>query len=760
MPLRIGEVLNNRYRIVVQLGKGGFGAVYRAWDTNLNGPCAVKENLDISSAGQKQFAREASLLFNLRHPNLPRVFDTFIVEGQGQYLVMDYIQGEDLQSMLDHTGGPLPLEQVLTWIDQVSEALVYLHSQDPPIIHRDIKPANIRIPPAGEAMLVDFGIAKVYDPHLKTTLGAQAVTPGYSPPEQYGSGKTDASSDVYALGATTYTLLTGEVPPASVDIFAGLASAPRPVHEVNPKIPVQVGVAIENAMRPNRTARLNAVSGLKEALLARPDDLDEATLISKRTVVMPREDSIPVPPTAVEHAPPVSPMPSESAAPPPVASSVAPVSATPSAAVTPAVSAELPSEPVGKPRRRFFWLVGLLVVCGLVIGLGAVALLTGVFSDDGSAIPANGVDLPPEDALAGQIELWHGYEPQGIEEMILIEALEGLQGEFPDLNVQLRTFPPEEIMHEYPQVVAEGGGPDLLLHSNKDLGLWAREGLVLNLDEYLQGGLEDYHDVGLEGMLVDGGFFGVPHSAQAVALYYNRSIIDHPPENFEELFVMVQDGAILASGLNSYHLFGWTAAFGGELLDDEGRCVADRGGWADALHHLLELKEAGAVFDVDFAMVEDRFRRGEVAMFVNGPWALGDYQDSLGDSLGIALMPAGPAGPARPWTEIVGFFVNPNSENLYTAVDLALFLGNQGISQRFADEARFVPVRLDVAIEDPILAGLTEAAWTGYPYQHIPEIANYWEPFFDMFIWVLHEGVPPEDAVAEACRMMNEANGK
>ena len=191
MTLDIGQVLNNRYRIVKLLGQGGFGAVYRAWDITLKGPCAIKESLELSPEAQKQFDREASLLFNLRHPNLPRVYDIFSIPDQGRYLAMDYIEGEDLQQSMERTGGPLAQEQVLPWMFQVCDALTYLHSRRPPIIHRDIKPANIRITPQGQAVLVDFGIAKDYDPHLKTTLRAQAVTPRYSPPEQYGTGRTD-----------------------------------------------------------------------------------------------------------------------------------------------------------------------------------------------------------------------------------------------------------------------------------------------------------------------------------------------------------------------------------------------------------------------------------------------------------------------------------------------------------------------------------------------------------------------------------------
>ena len=212
--------MQGRYRIERELGKGGFGAVYCAWDSNVDRRCAVKENLEMAAEGRRQFSREATVLANLSHPNLPRVTDHFSIPGQGQYLVMDFVEGDDLGSLVNRQG-KIPVEQALSWMIQVADALVYIHSQQPPVLHRDIKPANIRITPGGQAMLVDFGLVKVFDPNLKTTMGARAVTPGYAPPEQYGQGRTDHRTDIYALGATLYTLLTGQEPPESVQRVAG-----------------------------------------------------------------------------------------------------------------------------------------------------------------------------------------------------------------------------------------------------------------------------------------------------------------------------------------------------------------------------------------------------------------------------------------------------------------------------------------------------------------------------------------------------------
>ncbi|MBN1149444.1 MAG: protein kinase, partial [Anaerolineales bacterium] len=281
MTLQPGVILHQRYRIVKSLGQGGFGAMYRAWDMTLDRQCAIKENLDTSPEARRQFLREAKILANLSHPNLPRVTDYFFIQLQGQYLVMDYVEGQDLQEMIDDQGGGLPEDRVLPWIEQVCEALEYLHSQNLPIIHRDIKPANIKITPQGQAMLVDFGIAKLYDPNLKTTVGAQAVTAGFSPVEQYGKGVTDARSDLYALGATLYALLTGEEPPESVGrVVHDPLTPPR---KLNPAISHRTEASLLRVLQIDPDQRFQRAADFK------------AALSTPRQVVPPAPSALPAP---------------------------------------------------------------------------------------------------------------------------------------------------------------------------------------------------------------------------------------------------------------------------------------------------------------------------------------------------------------------------------------------------------------------------------------------------------------------------------
>lgn len=261
MALQQGDILNDRYRIDGRLGKGGMGAVYLAFDQTLNIKVALKENLNLNPESERQFKREASLLAGLRHPNLPRVTDHFILEGR-QYLVMDFIEGEDLHQRTKRQP-PTP-EEVIDWVSDVAEALSYLHSRQPPVIHRDIKPANIKLQPDGNVVLVDFGLAKIFD-HQQTTTGARGLTPGYSPPEQYGSGRTDARSDQYALAATTYALITGKAPIDSIERMMGNEEL-TPPRKLKPGLPEHVDETLTIALSISKDDRFPNVKSFASSL--------------------------------------------------------------------------------------------------------------------------------------------------------------------------------------------------------------------------------------------------------------------------------------------------------------------------------------------------------------------------------------------------------------------------------------------------------------------------------------------------------------
>jgi len=266
MTLERGSLLNNRYRIIEILGLGGMGSVYKAVDENLGVDVAVKDNLFTTDEFARQFHREAIILAGLRHPNLPRVTDHFIMEGQGQYLVMDFIDGEDLRQRMDRQG-VLPEEDVITIGVAICDALSYLDIQNPPIVHRDIKPGNVRITPQGEIYLVDFGLAKTWNTTEKTATGARAMTPGYSPPEQYGTAQTDQRSDIYSLGATLYAALTTFIPEDAMSRAMGQDQL-TPIEESNSNVSLRLSKAIEKALEVRPDDRYQTAREFKSALLS------------------------------------------------------------------------------------------------------------------------------------------------------------------------------------------------------------------------------------------------------------------------------------------------------------------------------------------------------------------------------------------------------------------------------------------------------------------------------------------------------------
>ncbi|MDZ4159151.1 MAG: protein kinase, partial [Anaerolineaceae bacterium] len=238
-------------------------SVYRAFDSSVATEVPGKCNRNPAPESTTQFLREARLLASLRHPNLPRVIDYFII-GQNQFLVMDYVPGDDLENLLK-TKGVQPVHKVIQWAEQIGSALTYLHTQNPPVIHRDIKPANLKLMAEGEAQLVDFGIAKAAESSQATATGALGYTPGFAPPEQYGGARTGPYSDQYALAATLYTLLTNQRPVDSIQRVLQQAVL-TPITIFNPTVPAHVQQAIETAMSMRPEDRFASIEDFVQAL--------------------------------------------------------------------------------------------------------------------------------------------------------------------------------------------------------------------------------------------------------------------------------------------------------------------------------------------------------------------------------------------------------------------------------------------------------------------------------------------------------------
>lgn len=280
--LKPGDVLRERYAITEIIGQGGMGCIYKASDLRLEGRfTAIKEiHPDPNSApldreqDRRQFQREASVLARLDHPNLPKVSD-FFSDGERDFLVMDYVPGHDLRQAIEYAlrrGELMPEVQVLEWAEQLVTALRYLHTQDPPVLHRDIKPANIKLTPDGVIKLVDFGLVKLLstDENRTITVVQGRGTALYTPLEQYGGdmGHTDVRSDLYALGATLYHLMTSTPPVEATHRFLNPRSLRDP-RDLNPAISDRTARAVLWAMSMHPDDRPNDMGVFAAALFGK-----------------------------------------------------------------------------------------------------------------------------------------------------------------------------------------------------------------------------------------------------------------------------------------------------------------------------------------------------------------------------------------------------------------------------------------------------------------------------------------------------------
>ena len=270
--LTADTVLQGRYRIIRQLGQGGMGAVYEAIDERLDSTVALKETLFTDEKLRKQFEREARLLARMHHPALPRVSDHFN-EADGQFLVMQYIAGEDLFGMLAQRNGPFPQAEVLLWADQLCDALDYLHTQDPQIIHRDIKPQNLKLTARGQIVLLDFGLAKGSPGQMSVVTTSASIfgyTPNYAPLEQVQGLGTDPRSDIYALAATLFHLITNVKPPDALSRASAIVNGlPDPLPEANlitPQVSAAVAAVLSKGMSQKRDDRFASATAMRDAL--------------------------------------------------------------------------------------------------------------------------------------------------------------------------------------------------------------------------------------------------------------------------------------------------------------------------------------------------------------------------------------------------------------------------------------------------------------------------------------------------------------
>ncbi len=852
IPEKIG-----RYEIKSELGRGGMANVYRGYDPRFKREVAIKllpHEFLRDPNFRARFEREAEVIAALEHPAIVPVHDYGEDAEAGQpYIVMRLMTGGSLAERLER--GPLALTETARIFSRLAPALDRAHARG--IIHRDLKPANILFDDDDNPYISDFGIAKLTEGGSTFTGSGVVGTPAYMSPEQArGEKHIDGRSDIYALGAIVFQMLTGKFPyeadtpmgiivkhitdpvphildanaelpsgcedliqkamakkpadrfPKAVDMSGTLDSIATGTYTpavVPPTLQVDRATvdaatrAVQQAQdakkaEQERIARERAEAEAKaeqeriareraeaERLAKERAERKEAERLARERVE--REEAERMAKAAIRAEPQRATREKIDTGPTPQRQPTV-RAATPTTIAAPRSIEHPVKTPAAKPRSAMGVVVGLIVVgfivvavaTGAIIGLGTfsgakpTATTAALVTQAKPPTQAPTSTRPPKPTEApanvesskvkGPLTIWYAYGPGSGEEQALKEIIARAQKTYPGAKIEAAQFDLGALFEKYQISVKAGEGPDLMVAPNDDLGAWARGGFVLDITGFLKGRLEGVNPVAVDGMMVNGRMFGVPESAKAVGLYYNRAFISEPPRNMDELFELVKSGRTLVVPLNAYHVYGFFGAFGGQLLDKDGRCIADQGGYVQAMQFLLELKAVGAIFEPDYGIAEADFRDGKVAMFINGPWALADYRHDLGDALGVAPIPGGPGGPARPLTDIDGFYVNPNSKNVESAVALALFLTTPDSMQAFTEIGGHIPIRPGFPVKDPLIVAFSEAATMGFPRPQSAEFGSYWGPFGEMVVDVMNGPVSPEEGVKRACDKMNAANGK
>jgi arabinogalactan oligomer / maltooligosaccharide transport system substrate-binding protein len=369
---------------------------------------------------------------------------------------------------------------------------------------------------------------------------------------------------------------------------------------------------------------------------------------------------------------------------------------------------------------------------------------------------------PPEKVT---LVLWHSWT--GSDADALARILGTFQSGHPNVTIETLFVAYNRLPQAYADAVYAGGGPDLILSPSWWLPELVEVDALLPLDDLLEPALlEAYMPSAVANMRYQDQLYGLPTSFDLIALYYNASLIseDRLPSTTNEMLALAQEDPSYGVGFyaNFYHLYWGISAFGGSLFDEDGRVILDEtAATAEFLAWLVEMNQTPGVFvDLDYSMLIDRFKKGEYAFFIDGPWSAAELRDALGDDLNITLLPAGPAGPARPLLSGDGVFFNPVAppHQLQQALLLAQHLTSAESGTVLAQVTHRTPANNNAQINNPLLNGFAQQAEAAVPEPHRAEMAEVWGYTGDMIIKAINGVLPPEEAVIEATILINEVN--
>ncbi len=375
---------------------------------------------------------------------------------------------------------------------------------------------------------------------------------------------------------------------------------------------------------------------------------------------------------------------------------------------------------------------------------------------------------PAPASAATSIELWHSWT--GSEADALTQILTRFLQDRLDIRVQSHFVAYGDLAQAYNEAAKAGGGPDLLMAPGWWLRQLAAEDLLLPLDTWVPAQERaQFVPAAVENLSWRGQLYGLPTHYELVALYYNRRLLadEALPAATDDIIDLAQASPSQGIGIytNFYHLFWAVPAYGGALFDENGRVVLDQStGTAEFLAWLLRAQETPGIFAaLDYGMLMDRFKKEEFALLIDGPWSIHELRERFGADLGVAPLPDGPAGPARPWLGADGVFLNAAvpAEKQEHALALARHITSAESASQLAQIAGRLPAHKDADLGgDKLLTGFTFQAATALPLPHLAEMDEVWGYAEEMIAQTLDRAAAPEVAVLQAATLINEANGK
>lgn len=411
-----------------------------------------------------------------------------------------------------------------------------------------------------------------------------------------------------------------------------------------------------------------------------------------------------------------------------------------------------------------------LLVLFLTVVLAACGGQTPEGPSPEGAPPADGappgLDTPgPGAAGDGQvtgISIWHGYIET--EERLLSEAIANFTAANPDITIDALAVPFDEMQNKFQTEAAAGGGPTLVAGPQDRMASYATAGLLAPIPKDAAF-MANVQPEAADGGRVDGELLGAPLSNKVLAMFYNRSMVETPPTTMNELLAMAEEQGV-ALTRQWFHNYMWLPAFGASLFDEDYRCVLDETGAAEAFAYVNTLCEApGVVCDQNDGDMDTLFRSGGVAFRIQGPWMSADAVADLGaENVGVAKIPTVDGeGDPRPWNQVEVISLNVNSSEAEHAAALRFieYLTSAEVQGRYLDEANWIPVNPDVdASMNEVVAGFLEQVPFSDPFPVASELAATWDPLDNALGQVIEDVLPEDQAMAEACQLINSTNNK